>query len=171
MLIFTDPDEEIQSVTNSCISIMKTLSFLVIILAIASCGVNNKSADPLPETDINNTWILKSMYATFIKEDTSEHIQAVPRLTINVESMQYSGSDGCNRIFGTIDSISDSFLDFGPSAGTMMACPDMETPRTFLGALDKTRSYTINDSLLILWNESGEELLRFMQALESHTTE
>lgn len=134
-------------------------------LLLVSCGGSDKTTAQVQEPGISQTWVLISMYETPVTIDTSDNLNKVPQLTINVESMRYSGTDGCNNIFGHIDSISDSFLDFGPSAGTLMACPDLETPRIYVRALEKTRSYTIKDSLLIFRNESEEEVLRFKQAL------
>jgi hypothetical protein len=45
---------------------------------------------------------------------------------------------------------------------TMMACPDMDTERTILEALNKVASFTLNDdkSSLSLLDEGGTEVMK-----------
>jgi putative lipoprotein len=52
-------------------------------------------------------------------------------------------------------------LEFGPLAGTRMACPgpNLETP--FLNALENVRSYRITGAHLELKDEAGATVARF----------
>lgn len=64
----------------------------------------------------------------------------------------------CNRMMGTfmVDSLKPGVLHFGPIAGTRMACPDMTTEQSVLGALEKVNSFEViscdkKRMLLVRW--------------------
>ena len=74
-----------------------------------------------------------------------------------------SGSDGCNRFFGSYD-LSGSSLQFHSVAQTMMACQGGFTEREaeLLEALKLASSYQISDSILQL--KVGDRILARFQA-------
>ncbi len=49
-----------------------------------------------------------------------------PFIQFDVKAKRVSGNDGCNGFFGPIKSISTKTISFGPLAGTLMACPDLD---------------------------------------------
>jgi copper homeostasis protein (lipoprotein) len=84
-------------------------------------------------------------------------------LVLESKSGQASGYSGCNRFSGkyTWKTSSSVGLEFGPLAGTRMACPgpNLETP--FLNALENVRSYRITGAHLELKDEAGATVARF----------
>lgn len=76
-----------------------------------------------------------------------------------------SGTTGCNNFTGTAD-ISGSRMKFSPLATTRMMCPEqiMNYERSFLDAIQRTASYSINGSMLTLKDASGNALATFSSA-------
>ncbi|MEL7162026.1 MAG: META domain-containing protein, partial [Bacteroidota bacterium] len=75
-----------------------------------------------------------------------------------------SGHDGCNQFSGSIETVSETALVFGPMRSTRRACPDKERfyPK-FHRALAQTAAYRLEGTVLILLTESGEEVLAYQK--------
>lgn len=74
-----------------------------------------------------------------------------PHVVLDLEEAHVSGSGGVNRFTGTF-ALSENELRFGPLATTMMAGPEpaMWRERTFLDALGRVRSYSLDGRTLTL---------------------
>ena len=74
-----------------------------------------------------------------------------PHVVLDLEEARVSGSGGVNRITATF-ALSESELRFGPLATTMMAGPEpaMWRERTFLDALGRVTSYSLDGRTLTL---------------------
>jgi copper homeostasis protein (lipoprotein) len=85
-----------------------------------------------------------------------------PYLLISQDGTRFSGTMGCNRILGGLESDSTS-IEFGPVASTMMACPPelAEREAKFAAALDAARRIDLMDQSLRLLDDAGAELARF----------
>jgi heat shock protein HslJ len=75
-----------------------------------------EASTPLVETQ----WNLVEINDTAVKPSTSD---ARPYIYLQQEGDKLSGSDGCNRLFGSYD-LSGSSLQFHSVAQTLMACHD-----------------------------------------------
>ncbi len=67
----------------------------------------------------------------------------VPTLTFDTNTNRLGGSTGCNRVMGNIERGNDNTRNiyFGQTATTRMACPDMDTERNILEALNATKTF------------------------------
>ena len=86
-------------------------------------------------------------------------------LTLSAEEQRAAGFSGCNRYSGAYSREGDSQhgtpLKIGPTAGTMMACPEgMELEQTYLQMLGKVDAFRLVDGTLVLL-AGGEELATF----------
>lgn len=90
-------------------------------------------------------------------------MQAVPSLEINLTEMTILGTDGCNNYTATIKETSATTLSFGPLASTRKICPDMEIPNKFNAMMQKVSTYKLEGLNLILLDEEGKEVLRFLK--------
>jgi len=87
--------------------------------------------------------------------------QAGPQLVFASDTLQVSGSGGCNRITGGFTLEGDR-LHLGPLAATMMACVNgMEQEQRFLKSLTQVERYRISGRQLQLLDGSGTVLARF----------
>lgn len=80
------------------------------------------------------------------------------------EDGRVSGSGGCNS-YNTTYELSRDNIEFGEQiATTLMACPDpvMEQERAYLEALSNTNQFEITGDELVLYNDDGVELARFV---------
>ncbi|MBU1187739.1 MAG: META domain-containing protein [Gammaproteobacteria bacterium] len=85
-----------------------------------------------------------------------------PTLRFDGATGRLSGSDGCNRLMGHYRLGRMHRLHIGDNlAATMMACPDMETPRQFTAALQQVDNYSIAGGELSLHRARMAPLLRF----------
>jgi heat shock protein HslJ len=77
------------------------------------------------------------------------------------EDGKVTGKGPCNQLSGSYDATA-STLEFTPIVATKMACPGpiMDVEQRFLAALDRTRGYAIEDSLLVLRDASGTAIVR-----------
>lgn len=84
-------------------------------------------------------------------------------LTID-ETGRASGSTGCNRWFAQTTR-EDDRLTFGQIGMTRMACPEpqMAAEQHFEAALDAARRYRVEGEDLILTDDAGREVARFMR--------
>jgi heat shock protein HslJ len=73
-----------------------------------------------------------------------------------------SGYAGCNRWFASAGR-TDNALEFGDIGTTRMACspPSMEAERAFVGALDDTMGFRIENGELVLYDIGGADVARF----------
>lgn len=84
-------------------------------------------------------------------------------LTIDA-SGRGSGSTGCNRWFADVTHSGDR-LTFGQMGMTRMACapPQMAAEQHFEAALNATRRYRVEGEDLILTDDAGREVARFVR--------
>lgn len=73
------------------------------------------------------------------------------------------GRGGCNLYFGKA-TIEGENISIGDMGSTMMACEDpaMQQERDFLAALESAKSWTLEDSRLVLRDDKGETAARFV---------
>ena len=82
-------------------------------------------------------------------------------MTLTSEGSKVSGFSGCNRFTGGYTQES-SQIQFGPLAGTMMACMEgMELEHTFLRALESSSRFSITGEELTLYSTDDQLIIRF----------
>lgn len=114
-----------------------TISVLGIALLMSSC----KSSDSmLTISALNGEWnIVEINGATVLPSNMTGDY---PFLNFDTSSGRLSGNSGCNRVMGSFDaSAKAGVLEFGPIAGTRMACPDMTIEQNVLNALKNVKGY------------------------------
>lgn len=74
-----------------------------------------------------------------------------------------SGSSGCNRYRASYQ-VDGSAMTVSLAAGTLMACPPplMQQERAFLAALQATASYELSEGALVLRDQAGASIARFV---------
>jgi heat shock protein HslJ len=104
------------------------------------------------------TWRIESV------KDVAAIDPAKTRLSVDAEG-RVSTTVGCNQMSG-MATITGSKLSFGPVASTRMACEPalMDLEQKYGIALDGTRSFRVEGTLLKLMDESGAELVRLSRA-------
>lgn len=92
-----------------------------------------------------------------------------PYLLISEDGTRFSGTMGCNRFMGQLTREGES-VEFGPVAGTMMACPPELAAResAFTETLEAARRIDLMDQNLRLLNDAGTELARFRALYTRH---
>lgn len=106
----------------------------------------------VPDYKLNKKWVLQKIGDTTV--DSAKYMKGLPELSFDVEGLKFSGSAGCNRIFGSLY-CEGEIIRFSNTASTMMMCPDMEIEKNFLEALSKTINYKIDNDQLILSNSDN----------------
>lgn len=77
----------------------------------------------VPDPRLNGKWIIAKVDTLAID---NQQLIKMPELSIDVYKGMVSGNDGCNLFNGQV-SFQDNQIIFGMIAGTMMACPNMDT--------------------------------------------
>jgi putative lipoprotein len=75
-----------------------------------------------------------------------------------------NGHGGCNGFFGSYE-LSNNTLTFSHMGVTQMACPEeiMGREQAFFAALGKVKSFVRDGTVLVLSDDSGNEVARFQQ--------
>ena len=117
--------------------------------------------NPDPKFRIHDIWVLEAINGSGIEKPQENDRMKTPSIEINLTEMRVMGTDGCNNFHGSIKNIEENMITFGPTATTMMMCPDMEIPGKFNAAMNKVGKFKAENLKLIFYDEKGTELLRF----------
>lgn len=97
-------------------------------------------------------------------EGQSVDMAKKPFIGFDVAGKRMYGYSGCNRMMGSleIDSVNPGSLKLGQIGSTRMMCPDMETERRVLDALDKVVSFqqvADKPESIVLCGQNGQQLM------------
>jgi heat shock protein HslJ len=98
-------------------------------------------------------WVLRKLSST-------ENAPAEPEVTLTVDGDRLSGSSGCNRYNGTIETgETATSLVVGPLATTRMACPPelMDLEQRVTAALQGVQSWGFHIGQLVIHYQQGDE--------------
>ncbi len=109
---------------------------------------------------LNDIWALKAMNGEAID---SNNFQKHPVLEIHLNEMKIFGNDGCNNMFGSIETLDEKNIAFGAIGGTKMACPNMELSSKYTSALGKTKTYKLDGLQLYFYDADGNEVLKYQK--------
>jgi len=113
----------------------------------------------VPDPRLNGKWII--VKADSLAIDNLQLIK-LPELSINVYKGLVSGNDGCNLFNGSLE-IQDNEIIFGMIAGTMMACPNIDTSsRITKSFVDKKLRFELKENLFFY--EGEKEVMMLKQA-------
>lgn len=130
--------------------------FMTAGLALAGCGGSDSagSAEPLDLTNAEGSWTLESGKGP---EGDFKPLADEP-VTLDITSDgSFSGTSGCNNIFGTM-TIDAGTIEMGPIGQTMMACEEaaMELETKYTQALDSVDAGEVAGEELTLTGPSTE---------------
>jgi heat shock protein HslJ len=108
---------------------------------------------------LTNSW--KVLKVGDIEQPTNSKTKEALIFELDASKRFYSGDLGCNTVRGSIKSLDQLKLEFGPGASTKMACMDMSVENEILKAITNTKAYQIAENQLTLLDENGAVLLLF----------
>lgn len=83
-------------------------------------------------------------------------------LLFHPETATFTGNGSCNNLFGAYELKPGDRIIFRETAGTLMACPDMELEKRFFEVLRTADNYSLSDSSLSLNKARMAPLARFV---------
>ncbi len=104
---------------------------------------------------------------------SAEPVPLEQPITLIVEGSRVGGFSGCNRYMGSAEpGQGPGAIEFGPLAGTMMACPEpgMEIERRYLSALQACESFGFRAGRLVIQG-TGDEGQMITLLFESRRTD
>lgn len=107
--------------------------------------------------DLAGEWIISAIYGAQVGK-----MDKTPFLAFDIEQKRIHGNTGCNIVNGGFsqEEGKGNSLKFSQLISTMMACPDMDTERQILDAMDKVTGFSLNqDQTVALLDEDGTEVL------------
>ena len=109
----------------------------------------------LADYRLHNIWAVEEMQGKPLK--AQDFTKGIPTLELYPEEGRIAGHDGCNRIFGKIETQGNQ-LKFGMMGATRMACPNMEKSDQLMKLIsDQTFNYTFEPRQLVL--KQGNEIV------------
>lgn len=117
-----------------------------------ACGCRshkNTIVNAAPQFDPEVVWQLTLLRG---QEVNYQKGQSVATIQINPESGTFSGSNGCNRFFGTVKLLADNRLEFSDFNGTKMACPEnfRKLEKDVMQLLHRCNAYSLQENTLQL---------------------
>ncbi len=131
----------------------------ILIVALVLIGING--GDPSQEK-------LNGIQWTLTKAGGQEITSALAYFEIDADGRKFSGSTGCNRMFGTV-ALKDSKIQFRNIGSTKMKCviEDGDVAETaFLAALKNAASYSKNGNELKITDDTGRTILEFKRLVK-----
>ena len=116
---------------------------------------------PDPIFALHDIWALEAINSLPLQIPNNNPGFVIPSIEINLTEMKIMGTDGCNQFQGQIKNVEEGILVFGNMAGTMKMCVNMEIADQFNKAMGNVGKYKIGNLKLTLFDEAGNELLRF----------
>ena len=103
--------------------------------------------DFIPDSQLSGNWIITEVDSLAI--DPSLFNNKQPMLSLDLYNQKLSGNDGCNSFHGQVKFKVDKII-FSQTAGTLMACPNMEISHKIMNSIGgKSLTYTIIDDLIL----------------------
>ncbi|TDQ18854.1 META domain-containing protein [Algoriphagus boseongensis] len=121
------------------------------------------SKKPDPRLALTNIW--KVIYVGRFQDPKSSNKNEPLIFEFQGSEGTFFGNMGCNTVRGGFSIPGDSKILLGPGASTMMACPNMEVELDVQKALEKIRTYKIENRILYLMDEEGKNLM-MLQAVD-----
>ncbi|MCF1751744.1 copper resistance protein NlpE N-terminal domain-containing protein [Mariniradius sediminis] len=87
-------------------------------------------------------------------------------IQFDMETSSASGNSTCNGFSGGYELKGQNQITFGNIAGTMMACPDMETEQAFYDVLKQTDNYSVADTIMTLNKAKMAPLAKFVLKIQ-----
>lgn len=103
-------------------------------------------------------WKLKELDGKAIALDSTFKKEAF--IFFEKESSRVSGNGGCNSFGGNFKLEGTDGITISDIAGTMMACPNMETEGQFFENLKNAKTYQIENNALTLFNDKKEAVAK-----------
>ena len=142
---------------------LKVIAIVLGIFALQACSTKkNKDLGSESISTINNK-IHDIWVAIEINGNPIEKREKMPRLELNLNTMEVFGNNGCNSISGKITAVTEQKITFGPLISTRMMCEEMKVPDAFDQAMQKTVSYKHANLNLTFYDNQGKELMKFLK--------
>ena len=110
---------------------------------------------------INDIWALQSMEGSdYNPKDTGKGLQ-IPTLEFQVKEKRFGGNDGCNSVFGAIETLTLTELKLSGIGVTRKMCMDDVVSPVFHKNLGLVAKYKIEKTTLFLLDEKGNALMTF----------
>lgn len=116
---------------------------------------------PDPVFALHDIFILEAIEGRPIQSSGNNTVLTTPSIEINLTEMTAMGTDGCNQFSGFIKNAEEGILEFGNMASTRKMCINMDIPNSFNKAFAQVKRYKRDGLKLLLFDESGNELLQF----------
>lgn len=132
-------------------------------LAMFSCKTSQSgqaatSQEMDPMSQLNNQWVLVAVKGAEIENNT---YNSTPQLNFKTEEKRLNGSDGCNSFFGQLDELDEQKMTIGLMGSTKAMCPEIKNSDMLGQYLNAVRSYKVNRQFLYLYDETGNEVLKY----------
>ena len=108
--------------------------------------------------ELEGEWNIVKVYGDTLSTD----LEVRPGVKFDIADGRISGNSGCNRITGELrsDETVENSISFHGVAATRMMCPDMETEKNILSALNNVRTYGIlENGNLVFFTAGGAVVL------------
>ncbi|MDL2262179.1 META domain-containing protein [Bacteroidales bacterium OttesenSCG-928-I21] len=156
---------------------MKTKKFIpimiVLIVSLVSCNTNksvvktesknveNSDSQKTDKKLVEKYWKLDEIGNE--KIEMSANSSQEPHIIFKSENNRIAGNSGCNNIMSSYKIGENGEITILDAASTMKMCmeQDMNIERRFLQLLKNTKSYSIKNDILILYDTEKKQLAKF----------
>ena len=144
--------------------ILLTIIILAGVFYLSSCSSSGNSYIG-KEYELNKIWVLQNLHGK--TADMTTWPNGLPWMELKVNSTTMNGSTGCNTMGGSVYATSDKIY-FGNIISTRMYCEGVDETG-FLDALQSSRTWTIENDRLFLYDAPGGVVLAVFREKEPNT--
>lgn len=123
----------------------------------------NKNVPQDDSLRLHDIWVLRSISSNGLPAEMDYNDAKMPVLEIHVAEKKIFGNDGCNDMFGNIETLDATSISFGKIGSTKMYCPNMVLPTAYTKALLLVRTYKLKGLELFFFDLRDKEILRFQK--------
>ncbi|MEO7210886.1 MAG: META domain-containing protein [Chitinophagaceae bacterium] len=126
-----------------------------VMLSIMSCNSSKMAATTTVTQQFSTDQLFSyQWYLTeFNNEPVTRGIIKTPFIVFaKGDAIRFSGTGGCNNIFGSIELLKGNSIKFSPVGSTKMACPNDQYETKFIAMLSGVTNWSIENASLIFWN-------------------
>ena len=142
---------------------VKPIGILLILLFLQACAPKKTETAQIDSVFSTDLRIHDIYVAIKINGEKLERRVEMPRLELNLNTMQVFGTNGCNEFNAKIIAVTKKNISFSDLARTRKKCLDMAIPKKFDQALQKVTSYKYEYLHLTMYDKDGKELVTFLK--------
>lgn len=125
----------------------------------SACNALRPKEQKLRLKALAQNWTLETIKNKAYKPESTKYVISI---NFDLNQNRFSGKDGCNAYFGSIEKLTNTEMDLGKIATSKMWCPNTDMQYQFISLLNEAEKYSQEQGRLYLFDADNNILLTFI---------